>query len=285
MNFHSIIFFLIALVIFSSCAKTEDNIVNPNTPVSENFKYPFTLNSYWLYKSTLQNINVRPDSIRPYISTEPILETGYSVWKNDTIINGINARVLQSNHTSPVHSHSTTEYFINTDTGLVSVSYTVYGTSFGPFNINPQYKFKYKGKNYHSIYDLKRDMFLNIAPDNSNLSGEHFNCIKYPLEKNKEWFFRRTNIIQIQRKKYLDYETVVTPAGTFNCIKIAKINYNGSSEIPDEDFIMYDYFSKIGMVKRSYLIKNIGFLNSSGKIIGYFDLSEEVLLNSYNISP
>jgi len=273
------VFVVISLIVLSSCSKTDDSIITPNEP--ENFKYPYKLNSNWLYKTTLQNINVRPDSIRPYITTTPIYETGYSLWKNDTIIDGVTARVLQSNHSSPVHSHSTTEYFTNTDTGLVNVSYTIYGTSFGPFNINPRYKFGYNGKYYYSIYDFRRDALYELPlTGTDNLA----NCIKYPVTTNTEWFFRRPNIAQIQRKKYLNFEQVITPAGTFNCIKIARINYSGSPEVQDTNYIMYDYFSKIGMVKRSYLIKNIPFFNSSGEVIGYFDISEEVLLDAYSIA-
>jgi len=268
------------IVGISSCSKKEDSIVTPNTPAD--FKYPYTLNSNWLYKGTLQNINVRPDSIRPYITTEPILETGYSVWKNDTIMGGITARILQSNHTSPTHSHNTTEYFVNSDTGLVSIRFTSNGTSFGPFNVNPRYKMLYNGRYYHSIYELKRDAFSENFLQSST---DHANCIKYPVEANKEWYFRKPNIVQIQRKKYLSFEQVVTPAGTFDCMKIARINYSGSPAVADPNYIMYDYLSKIGMVKRSYLIKNIPLLNNVGETIGYFDISDEVLLNSYTIAP
>jgi hypothetical protein len=71
-------------------------------------------------------------------------------------------------------------------------------------------------------------------------------------------------------------------SGIYNCIKIQRSNYTNG--IKDSNFVWFDYFSKIGMVKRSYTRKN-NPVYFNGNIIGYYDVGHEVVLNSVNIIP
>lgn len=260
---------------FYSCSKNDDAIVSPETP--DNFTYPFTLNSTWFYKTTPSYI-FHPDSVRQYIpDLDTAIESGYTFWKNDTIYSGVNARVLRGNHSSTAHAYSTTEFYVQTDTGLVSVGYTDdYGPGFGPFRPSQNSAFSYNGINYFSVKDFLLKMSVDFA------SNAKVNSIKYPITQNMEWFFRSIGTIQTQRKKYLGFETVQTPAGTFNCIKIQRKNYTGNPEVLDTNYISYDYFSKSGMIKRSLIVKNNPYYHN-GEVIGYFDIVQDVVLNSYNI--
>jgi len=279
--FKTVCLLLAGLTIYS-CSKNEDSIVAPVSP--ENFKYPYSINSNWFFTTTPYYI-FHPDSVSNYITDlDTAIETGYAVWKNDTVIEGINARVLRTNHTSTAHAYNTTECYVQTDTGLVNLSFDSDGVSFGPFRPNPNYTLLYNGKNYSSIGELKQEFFSEsqIITDNSVLNN--YNCIKYPIVENTEWFFRYTSLnpVQLQRKKYLSYEQVQTPAGIYNCIKIQRKGYRGNPEVPDTNYNSMDYFSKVGMVKRSFALKNIAFVYK-GALIGYFDIGQEVILNSVDI--
>ena len=52
--------------------------------------------------------------------------------------------------------------------------------------------------------------------------------------------------------------------------------------MPDPHLIFYDYFSKDGMVKRDFTIKDVAVSNSSGQLIGYIDVKEEAFLNIFS---
>lgn len=272
-----IFFVFFASVLFYSCSNNEDTIVTPSAP--ENFTYPFTVNSNWFYKTTPSYI-FHPDSVRAYVTDlDTAIESGFTFWKGDTIYNGINARILRGNHSSTAHAYDTEEFYVQTDTGLVNIGYIDdYGPGFGPFRPGQSNSFLYNGIEYSSIKDFLKMMSGDFA------STDKINVLKYPITQNSEWFFRSIGTIQIQRKKYLGYETVETPAGTFNCIKIQRKNYTGNPEVLDTNYVSYDYFSKSGMVKRSLIVKNNPFYYN-GAIIGYYDIQQNVLLNRFDIKP
>ena len=273
------------VTIFYSCSKSDDAIVNPGDDTSTNFKYPYSLNSNWFFTTT-HNYTFHPDTIKNYMAgLDSSVESGYAVWKNDTVINGITARVLRGNHTSVVHSYNTSEYYVQTDTGLVNIGYIDdYGTGFGPFrpgvNVYPS-----KHDKYNFLNNFRGGLFNDISYG-SDVSKDHVICLRYPIVENREWFFRNISDIQTQRKKYLGYEQIRTPAGTYNCIKIQRKNYTGNPEVLDTNYISYDYFSKVGMVKRSVIVKNNPAYNRfNGDLIGFYDIGFEVILNSVNIIP
>lgn len=260
-------------------------MVTPDIDTSTNFKYPFSLNSNWFFTTT-QHYTFHPDSVRNYLSgIDTSVESGYAVWKNDTVINGITARVLRSNHTSTSHAYNTTESYIQTDSGLVNISFNIdYGPSFGPYRPMSYIKFKHNEKIFKSLSELF--LFLNGESFSDNAEKLNLvNCIRYPISENYEWYFRTLspNPLLIQRKKYLGYEQVSSPAGIFNCIKIQRKNYINGGTVLDTNYVSYDYYSKIGMLKRNYLIKNVG-VYYSGSLIGYFDIENDVILNSANIT-
>lgn len=275
-------FFIFAGVVFYSCTKSDDIIISP-VDNSTNFKYPYSLNTNWFFTTT-PNYTFHPDSVRNYISLlDTAIETGYAIWKNDTIINGVTARALKSNHTSTSHAFNTVEFYVQTDTGLVNVGYDEdYGPGFGPYRPGASGQFLYQGKYFSSLSDLRHRVFSEISLGDA--VPDAIKCISYPIVEGQEWFFRNTSIspLQTQRKKYLNYEQVQTPAGTYNCIKIQRRNYTGSPQVLDTNYISFDYFSKVGMIKRSYKVKNIPF-TLSGSVIGYIDIGQEVILNSVNI--
>lgn len=287
--FKIILLFFTAVLIYS-CSKNDDTIITPGvtSDTATNFKYPFTLNSNWFFKST-PSYRYNPDSlhsylIRNHIDLDSAIESGYAIWKSDTIINGINARVLKGDHSSTAHAYSTTEYYAQTDTGLVNLGFIIDdGTSFGPFRPNPEVKIISSGRYFNSIQEVRMMAGSDFRPENS-LGSSYLNCIKYPIVNNTEWFFRNTSAIQTQSKKYLNYEQITTLAGIYNCIKIQRKNYIGNPGILDTTFTGFDYFSKVGMVKRT--TKNtIEFRNSSDVIIGYLEISNDIVLNIVNIVP
>lgn len=285
-----ILFILFSAVLIYSCSKNDASVTPGGglADTSTNFKYPFSLNSNWLFTTT-PSYRYNPDSLQAFlirnnVDLDSAIETGYTYWKNDTIINGVNARVLRGNHTSTAHSYNTTEYYIQTDTGLVNTGFIISkGTSFGPFRPNLNVKILYNGEVINSLDEISTGSISGFSYT-ALADTTYLNSIKYPIVTNFEWFFRKTSALQTQRKKYLSYEQVTTPAGAFNCIKIQRKNYKGNPEILDSTFTSFDYFSKAGLVKRK-TINVLEFRNSSDVIIGYLEIHRDVILNSVNIAP
>ncbi len=277
--FKIIISLFAAIVIscsISSCKS--ENIVSPvQQDTSTNFKYPFTNNSNWFHTTRNFVFNIRPDSIKHYFNTDTLIENGFSVLKNDTVINGVTYKIYKTDHSSTAHAYTSIEYFRQIDSGLLCSSTNVEGTGFGPFSLNGSH-ILYNGKSFEDIRTL-----INFASgDNSeNQIAPDLKCLQFPIVPGLMWFFRKIDAITDQYKKYLSYETVNSLTGNFNCIKIQRQNLLGG--IPDTNIVLFDFYSKVGILKRDYHLKNIQYTNSMGQVLGYFDVKDEVVLNSYFI--
>ena len=102
-------------------------------------------------------------------------------------------------------------------------------------------------------------------------------ALKYPVVKNTEWiiFNFGSNIIS---KKYISWENYHLDTAVIPCIKTQRIWSNNS------DYILYDYYSKYGQMKRDYLYKNTQVKNQLGITVGYADLRETYNVTSFNIT-
>ena len=86
------------------------------------------------------------------------------------------------------------------------------------------------------------------------------------------------------KKKIAESEVLETPAGTFFCYRIEwlyDINYDGRL---DDDIHLADYYSAIGLVRRSIKIQDLVITDeNSPDGIGVFDYSEEYQLINYQV--
>ncbi|HCA42524.1 MAG TPA: hypothetical protein DEP28_04645 [Bacteroidetes bacterium] len=259
---------IILLFLFIYGCGNENIPAGGNINPFENFRYPFSDNINWFYKYNNIIHNIRPDSIRQYITTDTIKGTGISIWSGDTTINGVTGKIFRSEHNEPNHSHSTIELFVQTDSGLISTYSGNTGRSFGPFSANLGNKFLFNGNIYESLNEIITETNISQA----------YTAIKYPVNIGDEWFLQRLSGNFNFYKKYIDVVNLSVPAGTFECIKIKKIVKNDSG-VENNNYEYYDYLSVKGILKRDYNLKNIGFLNSQGEVIGYFDIKEEIEVN------
>ncbi|HRE41952.1 MAG TPA: hypothetical protein PLG90_11520 [Ignavibacteria bacterium] len=258
---------ILLFVIISGCSN-DDNPAGVNTNPFDNFRYPYTDNINWFYKYRNIIHNVRPDSIKQYITIDTIPGTGVSIWTGDTLIAGISGKIFRSEHNEPLHTHSTTEVFVQTDSGLVSIFAGSTGRSFGPFGANRWNKFLFNGNIYETLDEIYSEAVLI----------QSYNAIKYPVNIGEEWFLNRVSNNFNFYKKYDGLINLTVPAGTFECMKIKKIVRNDIG-VENLNYEYFDYLSENGIVKRDYNLKNIGFLNSEGVVIGFFDIKEEVEVN------
>jgi len=288
----SIISILIAGTIsFNSCS---DDVVNNNSaPVNEdNFVYPYSINSFWYYGTNNFVTNLRPDSLSNIFDTDTLTGIGGATFVRDTIIGNDTLRLFRNGHSDEFHAHTTLEMYKQTSSGLIRYASYSEGTNFGPFRPlknNMNLKYSVNGKTYNSVDEIFRYYKNFIFRSEYNSSGDTIfifddppvTAIKYPIVKNLEWNFITVQTTQIN-KKYTDYENVILLGKSYYCIKIQRIWYFDNSTTPAPNLIDYEYFSKEGMVKKDFLIKDIRITNEFGELLGYIDAKDEAFLNIYS---
>jgi hypothetical protein len=102
-------------------------------------------------------------------------------------------------------------------------------------------------------------------------------CLKYPVTTGTQWLFK--NIFQLSDiyKKYICFEAVTVGTATHSCMKTERIWSNYS------DMQLYDYYSKNGILKRNYTIKDVMVMDEWGKLLGYIDMNDLFQVTSFNI--
>ncbi len=284
---------MLILFLFSSfiisCGDQNDEVINPTvepTLNQNNFKYPYNINSFWYYTTRNFVTNLRPDSLSVYFGRDTLVGYGDASIVRDTVINGDTLRLLRNSHSEPAHSHTTLEYYKQTDSGLIRIAFYSDGVNFGPYRpLNTHLIYSVNGKTFNSLNEI----YYYYNSDNSVSGSLIFDdppttAIKYPIVQNEEWnFITYISAADTTRitKTFTDFETLILPSGTFYCIKIQR-NWYYSSPTPDTNYISFDYFSKEGMIKRDFRIKDILVSNTQGPI-GYIDVKEEANLNLYSL--
>ena len=219
------------------------------------------------------------------LTADTIPGNGAAEFSRDSVINGDTLRLLKNSHSTEGHSHTTLEYYKQTDSGLIRVAFYSNGANFGPFRPSANHlKFNINGRSYHSIKDLMNSYKNEYDMRDSTplmFDDPPLRTIKYPVVQGSEWVLVNYGTTRIT-KKYIDFETVVLPSGTFYCAKIQRQWYY-NSPTPEPNSISYDYFSKEGMIKRDFLLKDVLISNSLGQPIGYIDVKEEDFLNLYSL--
>jgi len=277
--------FILTSLLFISCSEDtiNNNVITPpdTTSSQNNFKYPYNLNSFWYYSTKNFITNLRPDSLNVYFTTDTTIGYGGAVFTKDTIINMDTLKLLRNSHSNNGHSHTTLEYYRQSDSGLIRIAYYSDGINFGPYRPAGNLNFSVHGQTFNSLNELTDKYKSDLTSGDTTLFFDDppIKVLKYPLSVNTEWTLINYGTTRIT-KKYTGYEMVSLPSGNFYCLKIQrKVYYN--STIPDTNYFYFDYFAKEGMIKRDFLLKDILISNSNGDPIGYIDVKEEAFLNIF----
>ena len=272
-----LVFFVLNL--FSSCSDYSQN--GNNIVYDENFKYPYSLNSFWYYSTKNAVINIRPDSLRQIYNGDTATGYGFSSFINDSVIENKNVRILKNEYSLDGHSSVVREYYEQTDSGLIRLASLSNGSNLSPFR--GKYRYYINGNFFNTLNEISFRVNNDLLSNDSTviLDNPPVKTIKYPLEINSEWELINNGFVRIN-KKYIGFELINILGKNFYCMKISR-SYYFSGSIPDENFITTDYFSSEGIVRRDLLIKNISVLNELGNLLGYIDLSEKTTVNLYSI--
>jgi hypothetical protein len=271
-------------VLFLAIGSCSDNTQSPNNPNVQqtDFKYPYSLNSFWYYTTYNFVANYRPDSIRSLIPPDTIVGYGSALFTSDTVIAQDTFRILRNTHSSEGHTHTTIELYKQNDTGLIRHAYYSSGTNFGPFRSGNSVRYNFHGNEYLRISDLKNAFSQFDSQGDTSLTFDDppILALKYPVSESSEWPYLDYGATKIT-KKYSGYDEVALNGRSYFCAKVKRNWYINNSTTPDPNLQFFDFFAKEGMVKRGFVIANVLVSNSLGEPIGYIDVWEQAILNLY----
>lgn len=269
----SFIIILFAVFFISSCG-SDDAVTNtpPPEPVdTSDFQYPFTIGSKWNYTLTLSAENIRPDSVRYYFNSYPLIGYGYTeILYDTTILIGGTVRVIFDRLILGSDTAESRYYYTQNEYSMVCYGYRGSTSASFPFRklnmpLSPPAGMHSMGIEHASVSDT----FMNLSPV--------VIALKYPVVKNTEWItfnFGSSNI----SKRYINWENYRLDTSVIPCIQTQRIWSNNSS------WLLYDYYSKYGQMKRNYLFQNYVLKNQLGFTIGHYDRREVYNVTSFYIA-
>lgn len=284
-----IFLYIVTIFILTAFISCSEDIVSTQPTPENNFMYPFEKETSWFYGTRNFITNIRIDSAENPFSTDSLTGYGDASFLRDTVIDQDTLRIFKNSHSEEGHAHSTYELYKQTDSGLIRFAYYSDGTNFGPFRPVENYRFSINSFSFNSLNEMFYYFYLeniNYKTENSNIDttlifdNPPVTALKYPITEGMEWHFKTIGITKFT-KKYLNYVNVESAGNNYYCIKLQKFWYLNNSQTPEANIIYYDYFSKQGMVKRDFTIKDIAVSNQLGKVIGYIDAKEESFLYLY----
>lgn len=215
---------------------------------SSDFKYPFKDGSYWSYIRTVNVSDIRPDSIRYYFNSYPLVYTGKTKILYDTIVNNVLTKCFVDDFVDNNNlNRSNRFYFINNDTALIVHSRQQSSPVSGnlPMTI-------FAGDSTHSI-------------------------LKYPVSTGKQWIDYYSGSGVSITSKYLNFENINIASSVVSCIKTSyTFNYLNDP--------IYCYYSKSGMMKRSWIQNDVVFSTiTHPNGIGTIDLDDETIVSEFFI--
>jgi hypothetical protein len=247
------------------------------------FTYPFKDGTVWNYTRKYSAQNFRPDSVKRYFSYLPLYANGTTTILYDTLINEDTTKCFFTQYTEDSSHFDSREYYANTNSGLICYGYrSAFGAGLTPFKTSRGIHYQFMGQNYGSIqemlYAAENNRQMRFTPnDTLILEVPPVVCLKYPIVTGTQWLFK--NIVELGdiNKKYLGFEVI--RIGTFFCTSMKTQRIWNSFN----DMELYDYYSKFGILKRDYTVKDVRVMNEFGTLLGFVDLNDLYLVTTFNI--
>ena len=277
-------FIIFAALLFPSCFGE----INPTEIPGDFSQYPLKLGNSWQYEREVKFINLRPDSVIGYLPDTAYQNSmSVTVPRKKTLLGSIETYVIREETDMGGSLVAFGEqYYANQHNGFYLHAYKGM-SSILPKNSNPTLKFK--NKMYQNIDQLLLELDItwqfpaNSAVDSVIMEIPPLLILPYPLQIGQSWIYREAgNPFKIV-KKVITRETLNTSAGQF-AVKVIQwfYDYDNTGQW-EEEISVLDYYSTIGLVKRSIRVKNLQLINQFNQVIGYFDYSEISELQYYMV--
>ncbi len=262
MNKYNLIIFLAFLVI--GCSDSS----NPIAPAREDFRYPLQPGTTWHYSRTV---------ISKFNNNKPPDSTAYSVLVKvigpETIYDSLNTIKVKESVDGPstlVNYH----YYQHSGDALYLVA------SLGSGLVLP--KTAAALPIYHSAHFL-HSSFAHTYSSESDSIFRHLPpkaVLHYPLSEAREWRYSETGKPRRANKRVVGETEVSTPAGTFDVVQIQwRLDFDGDGSF-DDNVEYFDYIAEQGLVKRSFVVRNLPLVDDKGNFIGSYDFIDTSVLTT-----
>ncbi len=254
---------LVGFLLFLFCSDSS----NPIAPASDNFRYPLQTGKTWVYSRTViskpNNSDKKPDStfysVEVKVMGPETIFDSLSTIKVKESVNGAQTALTNYNYYQP--KGETLYLAASIGSGLALPKTTA--------------RFPF----LHSLDILHPLNFLQHMSDADSIYRHNppKPVLQYPLSPGKEWSYSQAGKPRRANKRVVGETQVSTPAGTFDVVQIQwLLDFDGDGSF-DDNVEYFDYIAEQGLVKRSFLVKNLPLVDDSGTYIGsynFYDKSE-----------
>jgi|GEM_PF-2203892 len=271
---HYLFLFAFLVVMFLSCKKEKDQILQDNNvpapspsqpPTPSNAFYPLTIGHQWKYETTVDL----------YLPAPYVHFTDYSTYTltNDTAFGAYDSLLVQAGRDSSDDGgiYLSRNYYMMNDSGLFNCGY-IMGSNTRVFLRNKnECKFQFRGMQFNSRQELSAVLSAgnSMTADSLIIESPPRQTLKKPLVLNEVWDYADYSSPFYIGKKYTGNETVVTNFGSFSCKKIQWIYDFNNDSIPDPDISITQYISPVkGLLKETKYYYDISFTDSTGTYTG-----------------
>jgi hypothetical protein len=273
-HFQRIIVLLFLYITLIQCSKD-----NPTGPTRDDFLYPLKPGTTWMYnRSISMTFHPRsgtrsPDSISAVVNVEVI---GKEVLFDTLQTIKVRECIEQDD------ASSTSYHFYQNKSDALYLVATVGSPVALPkktANVNQLFGHGFNTTfNFVSLFEMSQ---IPAAADSLHLEKPVKTVLRYPLKAGTEWTYSERNKPRRVNKRVIGEEDVDTHIGTFKTVKIQWIaDFDGDGEF-DDNVEYYDFIANEGLVKRSFLIRNLPLVDDEGGNIGNYDYQDQSLLVSY----
>jgi hypothetical protein len=141
-------------------------------------------------------------------------------------------------------------------------------------------------KNAHahrSLTKLTRNFSGTSIDTTPTFDEPPIRTLMYPVTDRLQWDHPDYGPTKI-RKQYDGFGNVSVQSSNYFCSMVKRNWYFNFTSTPDTNFILTDYFSASGMIKRDFVIKNVLATYTSGDPLEYNDVVEQSVQNLVSIS-
>ena len=265
--------FLFTLIIaLMNCSK------DATGPSSEDYRYPLTTGNTWVYARTITQTYQVSSGQRPpdsSASTITVKSLGQEVLF-DTLKTIKLMEKIETDQAVQTHY----QFYQNTGTAFSLIA-----------SVGAPVALPKKAANIHTNaveifaglicpnFGLLQGATL-ISADSLTVEKPAKIVLKYPLTPGTEWKYSEKNKPRRINKRVLNETDVRTSAGTFHAVQVRWIlDFDGDGEF-DDNVEYIDYIANEGLVKRSFLIKDLPIVDDEGTRIGKYDYQDVCLLTS-----
>jgi hypothetical protein len=286
------VFIKMLAIFFSTVLLNCFGDANPLTDTKLLEKYPLSKGNYWNYHRTFQFPNL-PAGAFVHSMTDTIISEYYTVecLGKESLVGLFNTFLLIVKSNDSIQTVPTIwgkSYYANEKDGLYLYGYTGNSLSM-PKNARPTIKFK--ETYYQNIDNLLSQ--LSIDPffpglkslDSLYLEIPPVKILEYPMRTNAFWIMRESGAPSPYKiaKKILGHRLVTVKAGIFNAYQVNFLyDMDGDGEW-EKDISMVDDYADIGLVRRTFVIKDVKLIDEFGNVIGIFDLWDKYELINYQV--